>query len=174
MDLELRGKQSFLIEDLSPFQVGTMGKYENKGFILLGRIKLIYDGGMWSEWYAQFDDGTEGWLAEAQGFYMMSFKKELTTQVPALKSMKPGQTVDLNGQNFSVDDIRKVKYAASEGELPFIFEQDYRARSVDFRGGKGLFANLLEGPDGLTFYLGKYLPFNDFSFTNLKAIHGWD
>lgn len=171
MDLKKIGVQSELLNDMSPFQVGTRGKFEGVGFTLLGRIKLVYDGGTWSEWYALMDDGRDGWLGEAQGFYMMSFPVQVPT--PDLDGLKVNQQVSLEGKRYVVDDIRKVRYAASEGELPFIFQKDFKGTSIDMRAKGGLFGNFLLGPEGLETFTGKYLPFDEFEFDLLRTIDGW-
>ena len=174
LDLELMGKQSFLIDDMSPYQIGTRGKYENKDFTMLGRIKLLYDGGFWNEWYLLFSDGSEGWFSDAQGFFMISFKVGSNDAAPSKSQLMVGNLVEIAGQKMEVDDIRTIEYAAAEGELPFIFRQGFDGLSVDLRGSNGQFGNVLYGPDETEVYVGKYLPFESFKFTNLKKIHGWD
>lgn len=172
MDLERIGEVSELLNDLSPLQVGTRGQFDNASFTLLGRIKLIYDLGMWSEWYALFDDGRTGWLAEAQGFYMMSFEVEGHT-LPEPAKLRVGTKMDLPQALFIADDIRTVNYAASEGELPFIFRQNFKAVSVDFRSNDGQFASILYGPEETQLFVGRYENFDAFKFENLKQLDGW-
>lgn len=174
MDLKSMGKVAQLLSDLSPFQVGTTGVYDNTGFYLAGRIKLMYDGGTWSEWYALFDDGREGWLAEAQGFYMMSFARQYPGGLPHPDDWEPGKAVEVDGIKFVADDLRWVEYFGSEGELPFVYQQGYMGFSVDFRSKSGDFANILYGEDEPSFYVGRYQPFSSFSFSNLKEVHGWE
>src|SRR5579859_6266708 len=85
LKLETLGKMAELPEDMSPFQVGTAGKFEGHPFELLGRVRLAWDDGSWNEWFAQFSNGREGWLAEAQGITLMSFLRPELTQVPPVK-----------------------------------------------------------------------------------------
>jgi hypothetical protein len=172
MDLERVGEVSELLNDMSPLQVGTRGKFDNVWFTLLGRIKLVYDRGMWSEWYAIFDDGRTGWLAVAQGFYMMSFEVEGYT-MPDPQAVRVGSTMTLPEGRFVADDIRRVTYAASEGELPFIFRPGFKAVSVDFRSKEGLFASILYGPEENQLFVGRYEEFSVFTFENLKELDGW-
>ncbi|MEM7040683.1 MAG: DUF4178 domain-containing protein, partial [Bacteroidota bacterium] len=156
----------------SPFQVGTVGKFEGMGFMLLGRIKLVYPGGTWSEWYAQMDDGREGWLAEAQGQYMMSFREE-GVDIPTPDMVFVNAAIEIKGQHFKVDDVRKVRYAGSEGELPFLFQQGFEATSVDLRSRGGEFASILYGPDKVEIFVGRYARFDEFQFDFLREIDGW-
>jgi hypothetical protein len=172
MNLENLGQVSELLQDMSPFQVGTEGKYEGKVFHLVGRIKVVYDKGTWSEWYALFLDGTEGWLTEAQGFYMMSFE-EKDGKVNMRRDVQPMNETTVNGKIFYVDDARNVTYAASEGELPFVFQPNEQARSIDLRNSKGEFASVSFTDEGAKMFLGHYLPFEAFEFQNLRTLDGW-
>lgn len=172
MDLERLGEVSELLNDMSPLQVGTMGTFKSVGFILLGRIKLIYDRGMWSEWYAQFDDGREGWLAEAQGAYMMSFPQEGFVP-PSRNNIAVGTIIEIGRKKYTADDMQKVTYAASEGELPFIFKPGFQAISVDYRSRDGGFASILYGPEAPQVFVGRYETFDAFQFKYLKELNGW-
>jgi hypothetical protein len=173
LNLELIGQEAILQADMSPFQPGTSGVYEGKTFDLLGRLKVVYDQGTWSEWYALFHDGTVGWLAEAQGLYMMSFEKARDVHYPP--SVKVGMKFTWDKVNYEIDDIRQITYLGYQGELPYTFQQGYRALSLDFRSPEGLFASAtITSEEGMTLYTGKYMPFESFRFTNLRQIDGWD
>ena len=50
------------------------GEFDGVGFKLIGRVRVSYEEGSWNEWYALFQDGRPGWVAEAQGFFMVSFE----------------------------------------------------------------------------------------------------
>ena len=173
MDLELVGKVAELLDDMSPFQVGTRGVYEGKGFVLLGRIKVMYAKGIWSEWWASFDDGSEGWLAEAQGFYMMSKAVDAGPLGSAKRLNELGKRVEIEGVSYVIDDVKEIEYAASEGELPFVFYPHKKGVSVDLRGEGGGFASILYGMEETQVFVGHYLPFKRFQFTNLRVLDGW-
>ncbi len=172
MDLEKIGEVSELLNDMSPLQVGTTGTYQGKAFRLLGRIKVGYKGGMWSEWYVLFDDMRQGWLARAQGLYMMSFQQE-NVPIPPYKQTRIGQKVKFEGVDFVVDDRKEITYLGSEGELPYVFKQGYKGRSIDLRGPDGKFLNFLYGPQGSDAFLGSYQDFNSFDFNELRVLNGW-
>lgn len=74
MDVESIGKMAVLPEDSSPFQIGTEGIYAGVRFALIGRMKIGWSDGTWNEWFFVTDRGKKGWLAEAQGFYALSFE----------------------------------------------------------------------------------------------------
>ena len=172
MDLEKIGEVGELLNDMSPFQVGTRGKYQKLGFTLLGRIKVGYSGGMWSEWYALMDDGRPGWLGEAQGMYMFSFKVDDYSN-PPFHELRLGQNFQLRGLPYVVEDARNITYLGSEGELPYVFKANFKGQSVDLRGPGGQFANFLYGPHGNQMFMGEYLPFDDYEFDFLREIDGW-
>lgn len=173
MDLEKIGEVSELLNDMSPLQVGTEGQYQGQRFRLLGRVKVGYTGGMWSEWHALFNDNRQGWLGVAQGHYMMSFEQP-NHSPPSYNQLPIGKKINFARWNFVVDDRREIKYLASEGELPYVFEQNFKGQSVDLSGKDGQFLNFLFGPQGVQTFLGSYQDYNSFNFTNLRKLHGWN
>ncbi|HUP63561.1 MAG TPA: DUF4178 domain-containing protein [Thermoanaerobaculia bacterium] len=73
--VEDHGKVAALIETGSPLRVGLAGKHVGVGFRITGRTQMRHQaGGVWDEWYALFDNGAWGWLAEAQGRYYVTFR----------------------------------------------------------------------------------------------------
>ena len=176
MNLEVLGKMSDLQYDLTPIQLGTSGKYEGKGFDVIGRLKVSYTDGFWNEWYVIFSDGTTGWLAEAQGFLAICFTRE-DLQIPQAGSIQPGTAVDLdpNGGTgiFLVEDMRKVNCIFSEGELPVNAVKGRESLSVDLATANGDMATIeyAKGEDRL--FIGKYLDFDQFEFRDLRRIDGW-
>ena len=174
LDLEAIGKMAELPPDMSPLQVGTRGSYDGKRFELLGRLKIAWEDGTWNEWYALFDDGQEGWLAEAMGFFMVSFPKPLPPRLPEGDTLKVGQQLELAPQQrFSVDDLKQATCVGSEGELPFPAPQGRESLSVDLSGPEETFANLEYAADGTRLYMGRYVDFDDLKLSNLRELDGW-
>jgi hypothetical protein len=172
LDVEAIGKMALLIEDSSPLQITTQGKYEGRNFALVGRLRQHWTDGNWNEWFAQFDDGTQGWLAEAQGFYMMSFASSIAEKLPDVATLRAGQKLILAGIAFEIEDIKSATCVGSQGELPFRAPQGRVCTSVDLVG-KNAFASLDYSAEGTVCYLGKYVEFNEFHFSNLREIDGW-
>lgn len=171
-DLEAMGQVAELLQDMSPFQVGTTGRFQGKPFSLLGRVKAVYDGGSWSEWHALFDDGRQGWLAEAQGFYMMTFEvPDATIEHPPVP--RAFSIFRINGREWVTEDAREVVYAASEGELPFRWEPGEAAWSVDLRTDDGGFGTVALTEHGKQAFVGEYVDFDAMDFQNLRTIDGW-
>lgn len=171
--IEAIGKMAVLPEDSSPLQVGTEGKFEGRKFTLLGRLRQQWSDGNWNEWFALFDDGRNGWLAEAQGFYMISFDCSAHDSIPPSDTLKAGQKVPISGKTFEVEDIKSVTCVGSEGELPFSAPKGRQCMSVDLAGDQKSFACLDYSSEGIHVYVGKYLEFDDFNFKKLRQIDGW-
>jgi hypothetical protein len=73
VDLQKVGQVADLPPDSSPVQIGTEGAYNHKAFVAIGRIIYDYEQGSWNEWHIVFNDGTDGWLSDAQDEYAVSF-----------------------------------------------------------------------------------------------------
>ncbi|TAN40037.1 MAG: DUF4178 domain-containing protein [Nitrospirae bacterium] len=172
MDLEALGQMAQLPDDVSPLKIGSRGVFKGKSFGVVGRLKIGWSEGYWNEWFLSFDDGTQGWLAEAMGFFMLSFEVAETKKVPALKALKVGSEYDLGlPQKFTVDDIKAAVCIGSEGELPFRAPKGRKTTSVDLSNTSGEFAGIeYSDTDGVSLFSGKYLDFDSFKFTNLRDL----
>src|ERR1700741_750662 len=73
VDLKKVGQVADLPPDSSPIQIGTEGSYNHKAFTAIGRIIYEYEQGGWNEWHLMLNDGTSGWLSDAQDEYAISF-----------------------------------------------------------------------------------------------------
>ncbi len=62
VDLKKVGEVADLPPDASPIQIGTEGAYQNKSFVVVGRIIYEYEQGGWNEWHIVYNDGSSGWL----------------------------------------------------------------------------------------------------------------
>lgn len=83
------GKMSAVLEDYARVQIGTSGRYQGRAFTVVGRIQLRYDAGFWNEWYALFDDGSDGWLAEASGQVTMTVASGRPADAVPFGSLRP-------------------------------------------------------------------------------------
>jgi hypothetical protein len=129
------GKMSEVLEDFSPLQIGTSGRFGQRSFSLIGRIQLRYSAGLWNEWYALFDDGSSGWLSDASGQYTMTFAKPGMENLPLFEKLVPGQPLSFAGQTYTTSDVRTAQCTAGQGELPFKVGQGWQAKVADFRAG---------------------------------------
>lgn len=111
---EAHGIVAALIDTASPLRVGLAGKFRGVGFRITGRSQLGHQaGGLWNEWYAAFDDGRWGWLAEAQGRFYVTFK--VAAEAPPRSALELGQIID----GLTVAEIGRAHFLSAEGELPW-------------------------------------------------------
>lgn len=175
LNIESYGKMAELPVDSSVLQIGASGKYQNKSFTLVGRLRQSWSDGFWNEWYALFDDSSEGWLAEAQGFYMISFPApELEKWAPQRGDLRPGKMIEIPQKYvLEVDDVKEATCVGAEGELPFRSPKGRKNLSVDLSGQNNLFGTIDYSEDGVRFYLGSYVDFDDLKLQGLRELNGW-
>lgn len=171
--LEAIGAMAELPPDLSPLQIGSTGSWQGKAFTLLGRVRLAWSDGSWTEWYSVFNDGRRGWIAETQGFFTVSFLSENDSIPQRFAELRPGSTVDFARNRWRVMDIKETRVVAAEGELPFVAKPGATRYGIDFAGQNGEFGGLEREDGRFVFYEGAYATFNDLNFQNLKPVPGW-
>ncbi|MCO6504667.1 MAG: DUF4178 domain-containing protein [Snodgrassella sp.] len=133
--LILDSRCSAVVDDLSPLQIGTTGVWNRKPFVLIGRIQVHYEAGMWNEWHALFADGKSGWLSEAGDRFV--FTREQIGETIKLNTLQCGHTQPVyKGRNWIISDIRQIKRGNYEGELPFPLSRQQKVNSIDLRSGK--------------------------------------
>ena len=131
------GKVAALIDTGSALRIGLTGKYRGKGFRLTGRTQLKHQaGGYWDEWYAAFDDGRWGWLAEAQGNLYLTF--QTADDAPPASSLELGERVG----DLTVMEIGTATLAAAEGEIPWRVVPGSRYQYADLAGEGNRFATI--------------------------------
>jgi hypothetical protein len=172
--LELLGKESAIIQDLSPIQSGTTGVYGNQGFTCLGRIQMSWQDGVWSEWYVAFNSGGFGWLAHAQGQYY--FTQEVPHNIPLEGLEKATSQMVLNFPNhgtFKVSDIKKAKCTGLEGELPYTIKKGEEGLFIDLMNETGEFATIDVKGTTVKLYIGRCVEFEQLRFSGMRHIEGW-
>jgi hypothetical protein len=172
LTLEHFGKMAYLGEDFSPLQLGSSGSFEGRSFMLIGRLEQRWSDGSWNEWYAYFGGGESGWLAEAQGSYMMSFDIALSSPPPSREELSPGTSAHIENVTYTVDDRKEVTCSYSEGELPFPAPLGRRTLSVDVSDGR-MFGCLDYSDEGVRFYRGSFVDFDALRLSNLRTLPGW-
>ena len=173
VNVEAIGQMASLPADLSPLQIGTRGEFDGLGFTLLGRVRLAYDEGSWNEWFTLFGDNRYGWVAEAQGFFMVSFEYTPPEDCAQVDDATPGRVIEISGQAYRVTDRKETVCLAGEGELPLALPPGRKATSIDLTGAKAGFANLEYSETGTRLFLGRYAVFDELKFANLRPVPGW-
>lgn len=161
-ELEILGKVAPLAALSSPLSLGARGRYRGRDFALIGRIQLDYGLGPWNEWYASFEDGSWGWVAEAQGRVYITFEKS-ASRLPNYQLARVGATVKVAGRTLSIVERRKAKFIAAEGELPHPIIPGREYKYCDLEGPEGTFGTIDYGTrdESETLYLGEQLKYSD-------------
>jgi len=194
VDLEAIGTMATLPDDMSPLQIGTDGFYRGIRFSLVGRMKIGWKDGCWNEWFMVGDDGRKGWLAEAQGFYAVSFEIDAALdeaveqrirkrvaafragdgkKTPPIARADLGSYLTLDKQKLKVVDIKDAVCLGSEGELPIAAPRGRRTVSIDLLGPSGEFGCVEVLNDDIRAYLGRYVDWDALHCQNLRPLEGW-
>ncbi len=173
LDVEAIGTMAVLPRDNSPFQIGTQGIFQNMRFSLIGRLAIKWSDGSWNEWCALFDNGSYGWLAEAQGFYSISFEHQTPSDLPPREQIISGMEVQIDGQTYQIEDIKEATYVYSEGELPFAAPAGRSATSVDLSNETAAFGCIEYSNESTRVFTGEYMDFNSFKFQHIRTFDGW-
>jgi len=175
---EAVGKVAEVPDDFSPMQLGVQGYFEGKHFALIGRIRKSWEQGSWNEWCALFDDQRVGWLAEAQGDWVMCFEQPVQSlhnapPINDIDRIEPGQVWYIGKQAYTVTDAKKVVCDAAEGELSDIDYKGQVLRSVDLRGAGVQFATVEFSARDINVFAGRLVDFAECRFSGLRQLDGW-
>ncbi|RYZ58809.1 MAG: DUF4178 domain-containing protein [Proteobacteria bacterium] len=162
--------------EVTPLQIGSQGLYADEGFELIGRQRIRWENGYWTEWAALFPKGRIGFLSEAQGHWMMSFPVPLAKPIADAKLLWAGKTfsIDKTG-TFRVVDAKRARCIGIEGELPFTPKLNEEILYLDSTDDNNRFmgVEIIEATGEHRAFLGKYVDFKDFKFKNLRKLDGW-
>jgi hypothetical protein len=136
--IEDLGKVAALVDTGSPLRRDLPGKIRGAGFRLVGRTQMRHPmGGVWDEWYAAFDSGQWGWIAEAQGKYYVTVK-EARTNLPPYDMLQVGGVYD----GLTVAELGTATVIAGEGEIPWRVEPNSTYQYADLSGANNRFATI--------------------------------
>jgi hypothetical protein len=175
-DWSLRGKVADLPPELTHLQVGTTGTYEGRTFELIGRRRMSWEDGFWTEWCARFAHDEMGWLAEAQGSLAMGFEADVAVELPDGLSLRPGTEIPVGSfGRFSIDDTKKARVVGTEGEMPYLVDPGESLLTVDASNYEGGFCSFEWNfkVQRWSVFIGRYLDFAEFHFQNLRQLDGW-
>lgn len=158
--VEDMGKVADVMESGSPLEVGLRGAARNVPFTLTGRAQLAHAaGGMWDEWYAAFEDGRWGWLAEAQGRFYLTFQIEVPNPalLPSFDALQLGWQVSaIPSQNPPVvAEKGEARMLAAEGEIPYRLVPNETYKYADLSGAEGIFGTLDYGSQPPDVFVGR-------------------
>lgn len=171
VDLKKVGVVADLPADASPIQIGTEGAYQNKSFVVVGRIIYEWEQGGWNEWHVVFNDGSSGWLADAQLEYDLSWLAKPDQPLPA--TTRKGQDFQWQGKNYQVTSLTKAHYKGVQGELPFEYWDKTDMLFADLRTTSGDFGTIDYSENPPRLFLGRAVDFDDLHLKNLREFEGW-
>ncbi|HKP85088.1 MAG TPA: DUF4178 domain-containing protein [Blastocatellia bacterium] len=168
-NLEDLGKVADLVETASPLDVGLKGVYRGVPFELTGRAQLGHAaGGIWDEWYAAFQDGRWGWLAEAQGRFYLTFQTHLSEQtlIEPFEMLELGEPVPAISSSIPLVVAEKgvAKALGAKGEIPYRLVPGEEYEYADLSGAKGEFATLDYSEHPPLVFVGREVALADLGF----------
>ncbi|MGJ5820564.1 DUF4178 domain-containing protein [Paludibaculum fermentans] len=173
VNLEAVGVVADLPPDASAIQLMSEGFFDNKHFIVIGRIRYEWEQGNWNEWHLLFNDGTNGWLSDAQADYAVSFAVAPPIAFPTPLELKKGQVFQLQGGQFMVTHLTKVRYVGFEGELPFTTTDRSEFMTADLRTMDARFATIDYSETPPLLFMGRYVDIEALKLTGLREFEGW-
>lgn len=173
VDLKKVGVVADLPPDSSPIQIGTEGAYANKTFIAVGRIIYEYEQGGWNEWHIVYNDGTSGWLSDAQLEYDLSWQVTPAPALPAPNVIQPGGKMTLKSTQFEVTSVTRARYKGVQGELPFEYWGKSEMVFADLRTHNKDFATIDYSEQPPLLFVGRAVEFEELHFKNLRDFEKW-
>ena len=161
------------LEDASPIQINTEGVFDKKAFVVVGRIIYEYDEGGWNEWHLLFNDGTSGWLSDAQLEWAVTYMCNSDDMRSAPDKVHPGQSFRLSHTSFEVTTVTRARYKGVEGQLPFEYWDKSDVTFVDLRTHGREFATLDYSDPQPLLFIGRFVEFEELRLTNLRQFEGW-
>lgn len=164
------GKVAELMETNSPLEIGLRGNYRGVSFELTGRAQLGHEmGGVWDEWYATFQNGWLGWLAEAQGRFYMTFLQQISNprEIPPFGRLVLGQQVAGLPGNVSLvtAETGRAHALGAKGEIPYMLTPGERNFYADLSGAGGVFGTLDYGEYPPRLFLGQQVTLAELGIT---------
>ncbi len=173
VDLKKVGEVADLPQDASPIQIGTEGVYQNKAFVVIGRIIYEYEQGGWNEWHLVYNDSSNGWLSDAQLEYDLSWAAKPTEAMPPQQNIQRGNQFAWNNRTYTATSLTKAHYKGVQGELPFEYWDKADLLFADLRTPDGEFATIDYSDDPPLLFLGRAVEFDELHFKNLRLFEGW-
>ncbi|BCS31794.1 hypothetical protein TBR22_A09980 [Luteitalea sp. TBR-22] len=174
VDIETIGEIADLPPDASPIQLGTQGSLDGQAFTVVGRIVYEYEQGRWNEWHLVYDNGTSGWLSDAQLEFAVSSVVTPDQPLPPLDRVTVGVDYTWNGRPLKVTTMTVAHYKGVEGELPFEYWGKDDVSFVDLRGHDATFGTIDYSDDAPLLFIGRLVAFEELNLRNLRTFDASD
>lgn len=160
------GGKEMLADYGSQFSVGAKGKFADKSFEVIGRIRFSYTEGFWDEWAVIINDKEDQifWLEEDEGRLTLFISTDVaSSKAPNYNKTKVGTEISFDNHKIFVRAKSKATVEGGEGELPF---QVVKGSQADFIDGicKGQPVGFEFLVDEITFNKGEVIPLSDVLF----------
>jgi hypothetical protein len=173
VDLKLVGRVADLPLESSPIQLDSEGAYGSKPFHVIGRILYEWEQGIWNEWHILFNDGTSGWLADAQLEFDVSFFVKPPETLPAPSALRRGYQFSWFKARYEITSLTRAHYRGVEGELPFEYWNKSEVLFADLRTTGGHFGTIDYSEPQPLLFLGEATEFDSLKLRNLRTFEGW-
>lgn len=170
--LEDLGRTADLVHTGSPLALWQSGRLGGIGFQITGHVQIQHPaGGLWDEWYLCFDDGRWGWLAEAQGRFLVTFQHGYDDVIDP-QTLAPGRQIRLAGEVMVVTEVSEGMYVAGRGEMPYRFQPGQRFFFADLSGAGGRVGTLDFGARPPTLFMGREVALGELGIEGTGDAHG--
>lgn len=128
------GKFSEEIAAPALLRVDRQGSFAGDRFRVAGRVRLSYEGGSWDEWWLEFENGNDRWLEEDDGAYHFHSPVTLNVEPAVFKTLKVGQVIASDGQNWFVTESGSARVMGVEGQIPVTLRPGFTLNYFDVVG----------------------------------------
>lgn len=173
VDLRKVGVVADLPQDASPIQINTEGVWANKPFVVVGRILYEHEYGLWNEWHLLFNDGTSGWLSDAQLEYAISFRAPLAVNFARPSDAALGGKIQYQGVDYQITSRTLARYRGVDGQLPFEYWDKAEVWFVDCRTQDSRFATLDFSENPPLWFVGQFVDFEQLQLRNVREFEDW-
>ncbi len=173
LDLTKVGTSTIVPLTPSPIQLGTEGRWNGRGFTVIGRLVYRWTGGGWSEWHCRFDDDTSAWLSDAQADYVLTRLVTPADRLPDIEALHPGLVVVHDRVRYRLTSVTRASYVGTEGELPFAYQPGPDVPFADARSEDGGFATIDYSESPALLFVGESVELRQLELRNLREFEGW-
>lgn len=160
------GAAAVAVPTRSSLSAGMDGAYQGTRFAITGHVQLSNeDGATWDEFYLGFGDGECGWLAQAQGRLILSFRSPMPEGMvlPEFNALVLNQSLDLMKGLRALHVVEKghARVEAASGQMPYLLQPGETYPYADFAAMSGAFASVDYSTEPPTLFVGREVTFAD-------------
>lgn len=173
------GKVAVLPFDVSPIQIGTVGQWDGQTFEIVGRVRWGWSDGAWNEWLMLCSDGSQRWLGEAMGSFIITAERDELLAIPTIAIFAKGGTiargtiVSCLGTDYVAADIKRASCLGAEGELARPTPVGAMLDNVDLRSPRGAVLSVQRDEAGTMVWAGQSVALAQMAPRNLRQLDGW-